>query len=107
MPMNADFDFLSTAAMRESLPPCCRAMRIDGLQHRRSREISTRAALPEDTLRQSAQTARSVRLLLSFHESGWQHGLTHHHHEKRAAQQPQVRRGAENEMADERGLRFA
>src|SRR3546814_20641443 len=55
MPMNADFDFLSTAAMRESLPPCCRAMRIDGLQNRRSREISTRDALPEDRLLQSAQ----------------------------------------------------
>src|SRR3546814_9440694 len=55
MPMNADFDFLSTAAMRESLPPCCRAMRIDGLQNRRSKEISTRDALPEDRLIQSAQ----------------------------------------------------
>src|SRR3546814_9818222 len=65
MPMNADFDFLSTAAMRESLPPCCRAMRIDGLQNRRSREISTRDALPEDRLIQSAQNGRSVMISLS------------------------------------------
>src|SRR3546814_11577699 len=65
MPMNADFDFLSTAAMRESLPPCCRAMRIDGLQNRRSREISTRDALPEDRLIQSAQNGRSVMISLA------------------------------------------
>src|SRR3546814_16662387 len=65
MPMNADFDFLSTAATRESLPPCCRAMRIDGLQNRRSREISTRDALPEDRLIQSAKNGRSDMISLS------------------------------------------